>query len=67
MLPVFTAYIRKMKTSGGREKTLRLLANKCRGKKMFNLLNPGGGNDIFDGNTIFYRVIQQIVAVIDDQ
>ena len=46
-----------MKTSGGREKTLRLLANKCRRQKMFYLFDTGSRNDIFYGDVIIYRVI----------
>jgi len=57
MLPAFTAYIGIMKTSGGREKTLRLLANKCRRQKMFYLFDTGSRNDIFYGDVIIYRVI----------
>ena len=47
-----------MKTSGGREKTLRLPANKRRRQKMFYLFDTGGSNNVFYGDAIIDRIIQ---------
>ena len=48
------------------KETLRLLADKRRSEEVFNLLGTGCGDNIFDIQNVFFSIINQIVAVVDD-